>query len=324
MKEISELSVFAANTKGSILDCAASELFKNKEIVAPLLQLLVDEFKDLSIEEIIRCFSSDITDDEPIDDIEVDIPSLDPEMKALYEKCIFFDSRFDMRNPKLSEGKLIFKLHFDLEIQNQVYESSLGYPLVKRGIYNMARMLSKQLGRLTPNSDYSKLEKVYGIWICNHNIPTADRNTITSFRIIKENIEGSSSDKLSDYDLINLILVRRGNQAYNNKKGLFDYLNATFSGNIKKMQEYSNVAWSEKVKKEAESMTGLADVYFSWGVDKGVEQGIEQGFSKGQDFERRERIAEMLRCGKSPDAIADFCNYPMDLILEVQQNITIS
>ena len=67
MKQETQQTIMAAKIRGAELDAAASALFKNKEIVAPILQLLVDEFKDMSIEEIIRSFSSEITE-EPIDD----------------------------------------------------------------------------------------------------------------------------------------------------------------------------------------------------------------------------------------------------------------
>lgn len=41
----------------------------------------------------------------------------------------------------------------------------------------------------------------------------------------------------------------------------------------------------------------------------------------GIERERKERIAEMLRDGKTPQAIADFCKYPIKLVLEVQNSI---
>ena len=32
---------------------------------------------------------------------------------------------------------------------------------------------------------------------------------------------------------------------------------------------------------------------------------------------------EMLKRGKEPKEIADFCNYPLELILEVQKNLLV-
>ena len=41
----------------------------------------------------------------------------------------------------------------------------------------------------------------------------------------------------------------------------------------------------------------------------------------GAEKERKDKIAEMLRDGKTPQAIADFCKYPIQLIQEVQSSL---
>ena len=43
---------------------------------------------------------------------------------------------------------------------------------------------------------------------------------------------------------------------------------------------------------------------------------------KGAEKEQRDRIAQMLRKGKKPEDIADFCDYPLSLVLQVQSNMT--
>ncbi len=47
------------------------------------------------------------------------------------------------------------------------------------------------------------------------------------------------------------------------------------------------------------------------------EEGREEGISQ----EQFTRISDMLKRGKTPDAIAEFCNYPMTLINEVIQQM---
>ena len=46
-------------------------------------------------------------------------------------------------------------------------------------------------------------------------------------------------------------------------------------------------------------------------------EGLEQGRIK----ERNERIEEMLRKGKTPQEISDFCNYPLKIVQEVQESM---
>ena len=51
----------------------------------------------------------------------------------------------------------------------------------------------------------------------------------------------------------------------------------------------------------------------------GLQRGIEKGIEKGREDERREQIADMLRKGRTPEAIADFCGYPLELVQRIQQ-----
>ena len=37
--------------------------------------------------------------------------------------------------------------------------------------------------------------------------------------------------------------------------------------------------------------------------------------------EKKERIEKMLRKGKSPEEIADFCDYPLEIVQEVQESM---
>lgn len=54
------------------------------------------------------------------------------------------------------------------------------------------------------------------------------------------------------------------------------------------------------------------------GRKKGLKKGRKQGRKEGRKERDREKIAEMIRDGKTPQAIADFCKYPIKLVQEVQ------
>ena len=51
----------------------------------------------------------------------------------------------------------------NVEAQNKY---NPGYPLIKRGIYYVSRMLSAQNGVDFKSGEYGKLKKVCSIWIC--------------------------------------------------------------------------------------------------------------------------------------------------------------
>ena len=48
---------------------------------------------------------------------------------------------------------------------------------------------------------------------------------------------------------------------------------------------------------------------------------LDQGRAEGRDKRDREKIEEMLRKGKTPEAIADFCGYPIELVKSVQESM---
>ena len=58
------------------------------------------------------------------------------------------------------------------------------------------------------------------------------------------------------------------------------------------------------------------------------EEGRAEGRAEGRDERDREKITGMLQKGKKPQEIADFCDYPLDLIMDVakslKENITVT
>lgn len=201
------------------------------------------------------------------------------EMKSVTEKLIRYNVHFMARNPRLSDEHLIVRLHIDLEIQNDYRPSAPKYPIIKRGIYYCARELSAQMGRLTAMTNYDDLEKVYSVWICNENIPERERNTISAYRITKEDIWGSVEEDEAIYDLMTAIIIRRGSDAKEN--GILDYLEGVFSSDIEKMKRYSDVRWSEKAEKEGHRMEGLGEAIYRRGSEEGRIEGQIAGKTEG-------------------------------------------
>lgn len=61
MNEQTEKTILAASIEGAKYDESAGELFLNKEIVAPILQMVLPEYEGCTVEEIIKCIDSDIS-----------------------------------------------------------------------------------------------------------------------------------------------------------------------------------------------------------------------------------------------------------------------
>ena len=283
MRDETAIDLMASNLLGEKYDEACKKLMKNKEIIAPILQMLVDEYKDCTIEEVIRYIDSDsISDDTPVDDIPIDIRQDNTEFSSVTEKLVRFDSLFRAVNPKLSDGELIVNLHIDIDIQNDYKPGNPKYPVVKRGIYYAAREIGRQLGTITEITDYNRLEKVYSIWICNENVPPNLRNTVTGYSFTKKDIIGYCDEPDKDYDLLSVVIVRRGKDA--TEKGIFDYLSGLFESDLKKISHYVDTDKAEEYVKEVKDMTGLGASLINKGIQQGIQQGEERSIERFAEF----------------------------------------
>ena len=150
---------------------------------------------------------------------------------------------------------MLIHIHIDFEVQNNYRPSDPPYPVIKRGIYYGAREISSQLGILTEQTDYGKIEKVYSIWVCNQNIPADLINTMDRYYIHKEHIIGQSKEPESDYDLMEVIIIRRGSNT--GADAIFDYLSGVFNSDIRKISDYTDTKDNEEIAKEVTNMGGL-------------------------------------------------------------------
>lgn len=282
MRTETEISIAAAKAIGSKYDMACKELFQNKEIIAPVLREVVPEYKNSTIEEVIRYIDADSIEDIPIDDVSARAGQLPTELDSVSDKLIRYDTHFRAVNPLLSTESLCIYLHIDLEVQNNYKPTNPSYPIIKRGIYYAARELSRQLGALTELSNYGDIQKSYSIWICNERIPKHLQNTVTMYSIQKDDLIGTTDEPEADYDLMNVIIIRRGDQT---EAPIFDYLSGIFRCDQSKISEYVDIEHNEAIQKGVKHMSGLGETIMleSWqkGIEQGMQQGIEQGMQQG-------------------------------------------
>ena len=59
------------------------------------------------------------------------------------------------------------------------------------------------------------------------------------------------------------------------------------------------------------------------GLEKGREEGLEKGLEKGREEGQSSVILSMLKIGRTPKEISDFCNIPLEQITKIQsaQNV---
>lgn len=270
MRKETEIDIAAAEAVGSKYDNACKKLFQNREIIAPVLKEVVPEYKNSTVEEIIRYIDADSIRDIPVGDIPAGVGQLQTEMSSTSDKLIRYDTHFKSVNPMLSNESLCIHLHIDLEVQNNYRPTSPSYPVIKRGIYYAAREISYQLGTLTDQTNYGDIQKAYSIWICNERIPARMQNTVTMYSIKKTDVIGKADEPEEEYDLMNVIMIRRGEKT---DAPIFDYLSGVFNCDKAKIEEYVDIAENEKVLKGVDEMSGLGQTIMNEGIQKGVQKG---------------------------------------------------
>lgn len=203
---------------------------------------------------------------------------LNAESKVVKEKTIFFDIKVLVKNPQYeSESTKTLALILNLEMQREGEEQKLGYPIEKRGVYYLARLISEQLGVLSETTDYNDLNKVYGIWI----IPEQQENRIDSYRFVNQ--KGETNHKA---DLLELHMIWLSKRAYKGEYGLFDYLHALLDKmpmqeKEVRLEKYFDLDTNQEMKEGINTMCNLSEGIYQDGIHVGKELGIDIGKEMG-------------------------------------------
>jgi hypothetical protein len=218
--------------------------------------------------------------DEPLDgDHRVEV--LNTESTSIKEQTVYFDIRFKAYVPNKDE---VVQLIINLEIQ---LNDTLGYPLVKRGIYYCSRMISEQYGTVFTKEQYRDLCKVYSIWICPS--PAQKRkNTISKYHMIKEDIYGRTDVLSINYDLMEVVIINLGDVEKESELEILNLLNVLFSPSMssKKKKEILsndfNIAMTQELESEVQNMCNLSDGIFELGRQEGERLGRQEGERLGR------------------------------------------
>ena len=223
-----------------------------------------------------------------------------------------FDVRFTVLAPGTGEE---IKLIINLEVQNDFHP---GYPLIKRGIYYCARLISSQYGTVFTKSNYGKIQKVYSIWVCVN--PTQKMEySITSYHMKEKNIVGSVEVDRRHYDLFNVVMICLGNKKYTELNGLLRLLNMMMVDNYLTKQEKRHILTDEfdieitpELERGVDKMCNLSE-----GIER---RGIEKGREEGREDEKLASARRMLAVGKfSPEDISVALDLPISRIEAIRQ-----
>lgn len=282
-------------------DKHAKRILSNKRILAHILQRVVDELRDKTIDQIV-CY---MEDDIKISKVAVQPPNIignNVENYITGEETVYFDLCFTLTKIN-GETKIIF----DLEAQNKY---NPGYPLVTRGIVYGARMISRQMNTEFTTQNYGGLKKVYSIWVC-FNSPKHVGNAISKYVIQQESILGVSPAKKEDYDKMTVVLICLSDRICENEDRLIRLLNVLFKeksaekvGNVLR-KEY-NIPMAEDLKKEVVTMCNLSDMIEEKAIEKGEENATI-------------RLVKAALTESSPEEVARILHLPLEEVLRIGQ-----
>lgn len=294
MKKETDIMLDKIRLAQSRMDEKCHDLFLNKEILAPILQETIEEYRGMSVEEIIGLIDeASISKAEAVTDFpfgkEVRVEQIDTDLKSVTDKLVLFDIHFKAALPEDKKSRLNFQLYIDLEPQGKYYPE---YPLVKRAMYYVARGLSRQLGELTEETDYGQLQKVYSIWICyDPKIPQALRNTVSRYKMKREDFYGKVGEDISHYDLMEVVIVRLDTESESKEK-IFDYLKGIFTNDKEKIIKQTGPL-PDAVSREVDDMSGVGALILDRGRMEGRMEGRIKGLYYDADFSIKQ-IAEKV------------------------------
>ncbi len=241
--------------KKAALDKNVKYLLSQPELLSFILKHTVPELKDFEPAEIAR-FVGDVDLGVPVDAGKSGgvITGKNPSMYIPGEGEVIFDVYLSLVIPPHNDT-IAVRLFVDLEVQQKF---NPGYSLISRGVFYSARMLSLQMDHYdVDTSHYSKLSKVYSVWICL-NVPNESANTISKYRLTEDPVYGKYTANQKDYDLIEVVMVRlpRSDKKIDTSLPIFKMLGALLSSTM-------------ETSKRKETLAGLG-IPMTTEIDEGV------------------------------------------------------
>lgn len=96
----------------------------------------------------------------------------------------------------------------------------------------------------------------------------------------------------------------------NQKRGIFDYLNQVFVGNIEEIETYSHIEWEDEFKEDvAMTMTGFSDIL--------VRRGREEGREEWREETTVKFIWSLHEMDFTDDMISEAVKRPIDYVQDI-------
>ena len=266
--------------KNTEYDAAAKKLLSSKKILAWILKYCVEEFKDCSIADIRDHYIIGIPE-------TASVPVLPDETNAAAMVNADRISGERTEDTSVTEGKVTFDIRFraitphndlvqliiNIEAQRSRHTS---YPLLKRAMYYVSRLISSQYGVDFDKAQYGKIKKVYSIWLCM-DAPD-DRGGITRYHMQEEPEYGNILNEKEDYDLQQVVMVYVAHARADMENRLLNLLGELFlsedSANMKKaaLIDHYDIDLNDDEERLVSTMCNLSVGLYEKGMERNSNQ----------------------------------------------------
>ena len=290
-------AVNAAGDKAQY-DTRVKRLLAQKSILAHILVKIVDEFKGMKPEDVVKYIEG-----EP----SISVVPVEPGL-ANMEKTDATGQRIvglNTENAEINEGLVRFDIIFYVRMKNGLSQIIVNieaqkdepteYKILNRAIFYVSRLISSQKERDFVNTNYDDIKQVFSIWICMN----MDDNSLSHIHMTKDEMLKPYNWK-GNLDLLNIVLIGITNEIpeHDEKYEMHRLIGALLSSELKEQEKLDiieheyNIPISQEFREDVSIMCNLS-------------QGIE-------DKAIAKIVMNMYKIGYTPNQIADAVGVSVD------------
>lgn len=302
-------------------DAVCKRLLSVKAFLARIMQGCLEEYAGVGLDEVEGCIEGEPTVGEaPVrPDGGPLVRGRDTADKAAHEGQVAFDVLFDAQVPGSGDR---LGLIINIEAQNSF---NPGYPLIKRGEYYCARLLSAQGGREAAGGHYERLRKVYSVWVCTAP-PKGLAGTITLYEVKERLLTGAPRpEPRGNYDLQTVVRVCLGGPADRGGGGLLGMLATLFSKTLtaaekkRVLAEGYGIPMTGDIERGLDEMCDLSLGIRNEALAEGRAEGVILGRAEGASERAAAIAARLLAMGLSPESVAEGTELPLEEVVRLKE-----
>ena len=290
-------AVNAAGDKAQY-DTRVKRLLAQKSILAHILVKIVDEFKGMKPEDVVKYIEG-----EP----SISVVPVEPGL-ANMEKTDATGQRIvglNTENTEINEGLVRFDIIFYVRMKNGLSQIIVNieaqkdepteYKILNRAIFYVSRLISSQKERDFVNTNYDDIKQVFSIWICMN----MDDNSLSHIHLTKDEMLKPYNWK-GNLDLLNIVLIGITNEIpeHDEKYEMHRLIGALLSSELKEQEKLDiieheyNIPISQEFREDVRIMCNLSSGIEERATEKTSEKFILNMYKKGYTLDQIADVAE--------------------------------